>query len=642
MMDNSGGGFWSLALAMLLAFAFNLSAPAAGPQSGSYGVSRPMEQAMRLYHEGQDNEAMDRFMDILTRGTPSERSLANEYVTKITLRMNTGLDTPKDKGSDAGALSDVEEVRKEPGKRQTPSQERERVSDSEEAEMAAADAKVSRKEMVSEKIAAKIAEMRRSILLELGRSDAVKIYMGDSLPKAITINTSAFFAREAVFKPGVTPLLSGLAGLMFTMGKADCLILPEGSARNDVKIKSIRQALALNSYLISRGISPARIEVNLTGSDVKLPKELTNIGGLIMIFSYDNAPRLKEREDFPTKGPRISLGIYPTALSMRADEGAIVEFSVFEPPTGTPSWKFQIFEVRKDNNILLLQAISGIGAQYNQSFWNGRKNFFGAPYPSGKYMFSLTAADVEGKETTVQRTLVIRPTPEEEKASRAGLLSAAAVKAKELKSRAETKAGTSGKPPLKTGKALLKKGSSARKPALFTAGKYGQKKKTGLSPAKNKRAAAPQTNPDEAASVADSARGPRQASVTVADSPPKAEQDRVIAQATGDGENQIPFSGQVSYKIYFKENSATITANSEKKLSQVAETLNYYPISTVKLTGYAYSGEPNAEAMAENRVNYVVARLSKKYKIDKNRLDAQTKVSETPKTLVEIKLAGQE
>jgi len=623
MKDNSEGGFWVLTLTILLGFAFNLCAPAAQFQSRSGGVSSSMEQAILLYREGQDSEAMDRFIDILVRGTPSEKSLANEYITKITLRMNTGVGTLKDKGPDA--LSDIDEVKQAPVKKQTPFQER--ASDSEEAEMAEAEAKLSRKEKANEKIALKIAEMRRSALLELGRNSAVKVYMGNDLPKAITINTAALFAAEAVFKPGVTPLLSGLAGLMFTLGKANCIILPEGSAQNDVKIKSIRQALALNSYLISKGLSPARVAVNLTGYDIRFPRELTNISGLIILFSYDddNAQRLKDGEDFSTKGPKISLGIYPTTLSTRNNDGSIVEFSVFEPPTGMSSWKFQIFEVQKDNNVLLLHEISGTGARYNQSFWNGRKNFFGAPYPPGKYMFSLTAADVEGRETAVRRLLVIKPTPEEEKAFQAGL-AAAAAKGKEFKPQAAPEAGISGKPPLKTGKALLKKGASARKAAgaRVTVGKSGKKIKTGLSSVKNKRAAAPKTNPDSEAQGASEATG------------------AASTQAYGDGENQIPSSGQVSYKIYFKENSATITANSEKKLSQVAETLNYYPMSTVKLTGYAYSGEPNADTMAENRVNYVVSRLSEKYKIDKDRLDAQTKVSETPKTLVEIKLAGKE
>ena len=58
------------------------------------GLSRNMEQAIRLYHNGQDNEAMDRFMDILIKGTPSEKSLANDYISKITLRMNSGVSYP--------------------------------------------------------------------------------------------------------------------------------------------------------------------------------------------------------------------------------------------------------------------------------------------------------------------------------------------------------------------------------------------------------------------------------------------------------------------------------------------------------------------------------------------------------------------
>ena len=58
------------------------------------GLSRNMEQAIRLYHNGQDNDAMDRFMDILIKGTPSEKSLANEYISRITLRMNSGVSYP--------------------------------------------------------------------------------------------------------------------------------------------------------------------------------------------------------------------------------------------------------------------------------------------------------------------------------------------------------------------------------------------------------------------------------------------------------------------------------------------------------------------------------------------------------------------
>lgn len=601
MKANYKRGMRVLPLAVFFVLAAGLPSRAQreAPKTGS--ITRSMEQGIRLYHDGQDNEAMDRFMEILTKGTPSEKSLANEYIQKITLRLNTGVGTLRDKGPGAGSLSDVEEV-KQTQVRKTVHPE-EQVTEEEGIEKDAAAAKIAQKERVSEKIAARIAVMRRSALLELQRYESVKIYMGGELPKAITINASAFFMNETVFKPGVTPVLSNLAGLIFTLGKAGCLILPEGSVQNDLKIKNIRQALALNSYLISRGISPARIDVHLTGSDVKFPRELTNISGLVILFSYENEQRLVDPEEVSPRGPKVSLGIYPTAIATRNNEGAIVEFSVLAPRNGTPSWKFQIYSVQKDSNLLLLQEISGTGAQYNQSFWNARKNFFGAPYPAGKYQFALTAADVEGRENTIRRLLVVKPEPGEEKAPQPKMTSVNT--ATTLKTTA-----------LKPGKALLKN----KLPS-----KFGKKGKAGAASLKNKPAAARKAAkpPPKTAATSDGALA-------------------ASAEAAVSGEAQTAVSGQVSYKIYFKENSAIVTANSEKKLYQVAETLNYYPMSKVTLTGYAYSGEPNADTMAENRVNYVVSRLTEKYKIDKERLDAQTKVSDTPKTLVEIKLVGKE
>ncbi|UPT75911.1 MAG: hypothetical protein M0D55_09715 [Elusimicrobiota bacterium] len=56
---------------------------------GSSGLSRPMRVAVRFYEQGEDIQAMDRFMEILTKGDPSERSMANEYINLITHRMNT-------------------------------------------------------------------------------------------------------------------------------------------------------------------------------------------------------------------------------------------------------------------------------------------------------------------------------------------------------------------------------------------------------------------------------------------------------------------------------------------------------------------------------------------------------------------------
>ncbi len=579
-------------------------------QESKSGITRSMEQAIRLYHEGQDTEAMDRFMNILVKGTPSEKSLANEYITKITLRMNTGVNSVKDRGAEPTTLTEVSQPRPASAPRDVPlgikaaAQE-----DGDEAGPQQDDAEV-QKARINEKIASKIAQMRRDLLLELGRSDAVKVYMGDGVPKALTLDPNFFFAGETSFRAGTDKMLNTLSGLLFTLGKANCLILPEGSAEGDVKIKSIRRALALNSYFESRGVSKSRLEVNLTGSDISFPKELTSISGLIILLDYDKPLRLKDLEDLQTKGPKVSLGIYPTAIAVQNNEGAIVEFSAFESPIGLPSWKFQIYEMQKDGTRLLLQEISGSGQQYSQSFWNGRKKFFGAAYPSGRYMFTVTATDVEGRETQLSRLLAVRPTQEEEKA----LLSRPAAQ-KAASNETVTKSG------VKT-RALVKgvKGGGGGKLLKSAAAKKGAKLKK--APPKKTRAL-PKKKAKAVSADAEAAPGGEAAAPAREAAPP--------------GEP----SGQVSYKIYFTD-ANTITNGSEKRLAQVAETMGYYPMANIQLIGYAYSGEPNADALAENRVNLVATSLTEKYKIDRSRMDMQSKVTEATKSVVEIKMTGKE
>jgi outer membrane protein OmpA-like peptidoglycan-associated protein len=439
--------------------------------------------------------------------------------------------------------------------------------------------------------------------------------MGDSLPKAVTLDPEYFFSSDVAFRPGAQKLLNTLAALIFTLGKADCLLLPEGSAEGDVKIKSIRHAIAVNSFLETRGISKSRLEVNLTGTDIRFPKELTNISGMIIIFDYDKARLLKDSEDQQTKGPRVSLGIYPTAISIQKNEGAIVEFSVFEPPAGQPTWKFQIMEVRRDGTRLPLQEVSGTGPQYNQSYWNGRKKFFGVPYPSGKYIFSVTAMDSEGRDTTLSRLLLIRPSQEEE----AGLARAASHKG--VQRQAVTPSGIKTRTlgakgaVSKSGKVLKGKAASLKKGKAKLAGKAAK----GVKP-KTKAKKKPSLDGDDgsgAKAAPESGKSP------------------------GDGA-AAGGSSQVSYKIYFKENTISLTPNSEKRLAQVAETLGYYPMSNISLTGYSYSGEPDPDAMAQKRADYVASRLAAKYKIDRSRMDVKSVVSETPKSIVEIKLTGKE
>ncbi|KAF0126593.1 MAG: hypothetical protein FD189_913 [Elusimicrobia bacterium] len=583
--------------AFAVAFAFfSAAGTVVSGQQIPQGVSRPMEQAIRLFHQGQDNEALDRFMDILMKGTPSEKALANEYINRITLRLNTrGSVSLDDKGPQDSALNTVKPVRvsrpaapsvvDEPGAGSTssaslPATSASRALPPEDAE--------DRRALIAEKINEKIGEMRRRLLISLGRTKGVRIYSGsDGQPKAVTLDSAVFFSGGTVFTSDAMEPLGDLAALLFASGKSNCLIIPEGSVGGDIQILSIRRAIALNSFFTSRGLSPARIDVNLTGADVKFPRELTNVSGMVLLFDPDIQPRLKDPDaDARSGGPKISLGLYPTAIDVQKGDGALVELSVFDSGAGTPTWKFQIYQMLKDDSLLLVQEVAGSGPQFNQSFWNGRKNFFGEAYPSGRYLFSLTAYDLRGKESSLRRLLVINPTAAEQAAT--------------------------ARPAVSKGRPLSKSAApaAAKRPA---SGKKRVPSKTRAGKASSAVAAAPKAAPQ-----------------------PEPEPAQAEEEAS-------EFIGQVIYKIYFRQGTSSITTNSEKKLAQVANTTRHYPDSRLKLTGYASPDDQGGEELAQNRADLVFKTLvSAKYKVPAGRIDVTHRLSRSSTNIVEIRMGGAE
>lgn len=420
--------------------------------------SREMEQAIRLYQEGKDNDAMDRFMDIMVKGSPSEKALANDYISRITMRMNTGIDTTEDTSQNAP-------VREIPKKDESkPRIETEKYIDRDTSGSKQTDRTVEKQTPVSSQDAAskvfkKIEEMRREILLSMSKISSFKIYMADqNTPVAVLLNEEELFSSGTTFKPRAIEDLQSLAALIFATGQASVMIVPKGGVTGEIEISSIRRAIAVNSYLTARGISPSRLNVNLTGSNIILPKEVTSVNGMLCIFGYNKEKSLKGEDDMKTGGPRVSMGVYPPAISAYKGEGAIIEFSVFQGSGGSPTWKFEILRVNPDNSMVSLQEIEGQGPKYNQTFFNGREKFFGAYYPSGRYVFSITASDLNGKETSEKRFLLLRPTPEEEKNA------ASSKMGREIKSAqpaVKPAAGTSSKPPA----AVKKVSAKAVKPA---------------------------------------------------------------------------------------------------------------------------------------------------------------------------------
>ncbi len=541
------------------------------------GISRNMEQAIRLYEAGQDNAAMDRFMDILMKGTPSEKALANEYISKITLRMNAGgLNYPGARGEEEAGISDIHKEEEVSGSKQQADEEYYKVPLGERVpgpKISPQSRKVARI-----KIREKIKEIRQGVLLKLNDKKGVKIYMQKEMPQAVSLDARTLFGKGTAFNEKAPQLLSLLAGLIFSMGRSHCLILPEGSIEGDVKIMNIRRALALNSYLIERGVSAARLDVNLIGSDINLPGNLRNIKGMILLFNHNLVPKLQPPEKSDKNKPQISMGIYPTSIRTYKNEGAIVEFAVYETLYAQPTWRFQIFQVRDKKTMFLIQEISQTGAAYRQTFWNGRKDFFGEAYPPGQYIFSLTAKDAQGRESVIRKLILIKPKPGSETRK------------------------------LKVSQTTIKKRKSS---PVKGAGKWAKYSKQGTrnSPRTLKKVVKNKSLPSKKS--------------------PKTQRKKET------------FTSHVTYKIYFRSGARSITDSSEKKLLQVADNMNFYPMSKIKIIGYAYSGEPNSNVLAQERVNFIITRLSAKYGIEKSRIKADTAVSEVPINMVEIKMLGQ-
>ncbi|MDD2805365.1 MAG: hypothetical protein PHV33_07400 [Elusimicrobiales bacterium] len=365
--------------------------------------SRVLEQALRFYSNGMDTEAMDRFMEIIVRGSPSEKALATEYISKINMRLNYGLRP----SANAGRSSDMDGGRA--GSEFPP------VTKSLEAEVspyaARGEIPPAERELLNEKIQTKIDQLRSELLWKLGETNGVKVYAGDGGVKAMALDPQFLFADmgKAELRHDAASVLDSLAGLIFTAGNANCLVLPEGTALEDVHLGGIRRAMAVYSYLESRGLSSARLEVSLTGTGVRLPKEVMDTSGMVVLFDYFKQPKLKTPEDNRVKGPKVTLGVYPGKMQTKSNEGAIVEFSVLEGRGGRPDWKFEIFGVLKDGTRLPLREISGSGARFSHTYWNGRRKFFGAAYPAGNYVFKLTAVDLDGNEASVSRKLLLTP-----------------------------------------------------------------------------------------------------------------------------------------------------------------------------------------------------------------------------------------
>ena len=259
-----------------------------------------------------------------------------------------------------------------------------------------------------EQVSQRIAAMRRQAVEELQKTSGVTISMMENgLPEAIGLSPDALFVKGTVdYKPGAAGTLLRVASLLFTVGKADLVLLPEGTMTGNLGMLDMRRTMAVNSWLVHRGISPARLKANLTAVINKtFPEAFKKISGVGIVFDYAQEKHLQQPVPEQNAPPLLSLGVYPSEIDVSKGEGALIELSAMETAAQITAWELQMLSGEGGKTVSVVKSISGTGPVYTQTYWNGRSA--GQVVPPGLYACILTATDVLGARISIKTFLSI-------------------------------------------------------------------------------------------------------------------------------------------------------------------------------------------------------------------------------------------
>jgi outer membrane protein OmpA-like peptidoglycan-associated protein len=634
------------------------------------GLSRPMLTAIHFYEQGDDIQAMDRFMEILTKGDPSERSMANEYINLITHRMNSeggaggNPATPRAGVATAEPLAPAALGEKLPAsalpRKKTSADGGEIVSgdagarrlsraDSiDDAESSARRSKgaashalrgdemsPSNKALMRKEIKARLHAAQERSLADLKAVDGVRVAMrenGD--PEALGIPSPLLFQAGIAFQRDAGRLLDPLTKLVFALGSTQVLILPEGTALGDAKVLDMRRTMGISSSLYQAGVAPPRVRVNLLNTQVDIPKSLSDFKGVVIVFQYDLPMTLSVESAVGDElGPPISLGVFPPQIRPSRNQGAIIEFSVSDPPVGLVSWKFQLMQPSKDGAELTpLQEVVGGGPVFHQIFWNGRQNYFGSSLPPGRYECQLTALDAKNRQRTLHRWIqvladegeaekLLASGPEPSKAAAASAGAAAVEKALAATAPSEDLPGGSDKPLVKGVKPARSKAAVEIVPAPRAALKSKHLiVRRGIRAKKAAKADKGKAAKVSVPKAADAAGSP-----ALAASPATAPAPAPPAEKPG------------HYQLAFNKNTHQMTAASEKALAKAATDLSSYPLETLQIVGHAAADENDAGTLADRRAKMVAGLLINRYQVEPKKIAVSSSAGDS--ATVELVLA---
>ena len=255
------------------------------------------------------------------------------------------------------------------------------------------------------------------LVAKLNTNDDAQVYMRGGRVDAIDLNSSAIFQGKEVSR-NASSILDDVYALMILENSPAYVILPEGSYTDDVTLFGVRQAVALNSYLINRGISPSKMNLNMGLTTQEPPEKFSNLAGLSIVFDYDGKSRLKSKLQDKNLSPVLSLAVYPfKEIIPSLGEVFIIDFSVMEASSPIKEWELQIVNHAADGHYYVVKQLSGDGALNHQTFWNGRKRYFGNILPLGKYTIVLKAIDSVGREKILKRQIILKEAPNKQEST---------------------------------------------------------------------------------------------------------------------------------------------------------------------------------------------------------------------------------
>ena len=256
----------------------------------------------------------------------------------------------------------------------------------------------------------KIASMTDAAINKIKEAKGVQLYMRDDRPDALDIDPEVIFDRGS-FRKDSLPLLNSIYELLaLTQGSA-YVILPPGSYTDDVTLSGIRQAMALNSYLINRGISQGKLHYNMGLADEEPPARFANLNGLSIVFDYDaQLPTVLEKNENNEKAPLLSMAVVPLchAIDRYLGEAFVIDFSVLETMQPIDNWTLQVVQHGQDGKYYIVRQLEGFAPVYHQILWNGRKGIIGPELPCGKYTLVLTGTDLKGNKQTIRRRIIVK------------------------------------------------------------------------------------------------------------------------------------------------------------------------------------------------------------------------------------------